>query len=345
MLTRRKISLFRFDRRPSLDASSSLMAPRKRATGHRCERINLSPAGVHRPGIELTAADAAVRASDQRDMQLIGLLGGAACRFDSEVLPPHPPAHIYSPSEPSAYIRYVEHLVERYQDSIFWWESWHEPNSATSWGSTPNAAAYAELLRSQHRAIKRVSPEATLAMAALAGTDLAFLRGVLDQLGGERSFDAIAVHPYRWCDASGDAVRAVRLEDGVTAASMTWKEELTSIATMVERLGYGEPDLWITETGWGESHHAELRASSMLSLGVPSHGEQLARDTRHIEDTFASLRDDPDLDFVQTGLGFDIDGSKPPPPLSANRPSGAARRTPRPVRLRSGLITAGNGGA
>ena len=342
MLTRRKISLFRFDQRPPLDASSSLMAPRKRAIGRRCERLNLSPAGVHRPGIELTAADAAVAAANERGMHLIGLLGGAPCRFDSDVLPPHPPGHVFTPAEPTAYARYVEHIAERYRDTVQWWESWHEPNLAASWGASPDAAAYAELLRAQYRTIKRVSPDAKLALAAMARTDLAFLRGVLDRLGGERCFDAVAVHPYRWHGATEEAVRDVRLEDGVTTAPMTWKQELRSVATMVDRLGYGATDLWITEVDWGVDHDPELMADSMLSVGVASHGEQLTRDARHIEDSFASLRDDPDLDFVKTGLWFDLNDSRPLPPLAAEPAAAPPDLAPPPLRLGSGLVSAGN---
>lgn len=344
MLTRRKISLFRLARRPALDANASLMAPRRRSTGGRCERLNLSPAGISRPGIELTAADAAVEAGFERGMQMIGLLGGMPCRFDSEALPPHPEGEVFHPVEANAYMRYVEHLVDRYGDAIEWWESWHRPNTGAGWGTTPDAVEYAELLYEQYLAVKRGNFEARLALAPMENTDLAYMRCVLDHLDGERCFDAIAVHPYRWRPGS-EAVRDVRLEDGVSVCSMTWKEELRSVATMVERLGYGTPDFWITETDWYRDEDPELKARSMLAVGQPTHAERVTRDAHHVEDSFASLRDDPDLDFVKTGLWFDMNEQKAAQPLVPTRHPALGcdqNAPPRRARFGSYLVSGGD---
>ena len=194
------------------------MAPRKRATGGRCERINLSPAGVHRPGIELTAADAAVRGPTRarhaadRSARRRSPAGSTAkcCRRTRR-------RSISSPVEPNAYLRYVEHLVERYGTRSSGGRAGTSPTRRPAGARPRTRSTYAELLSQPVPArSSAVNLEARLAMAAIAGTDLAFLRGVLDQLDGERCFDAIAVHPYRWRDPSGDAVRDVRLEDGVS---------------------------------------------------------------------------------------------------------------------------------
>ena len=98
---------------------------------------------------------------------------------------------------------FVEDFVKRYKGNIQAYEIWNEPNLSREWGnSAPDAAAYVEMLRIAHQAIKRVDPQALVISAGLSPTtevsergrsDVMFLREMY-QAGAAQYFDILGVH-------------------------------------------------------------------------------------------------------------------------------------------------------
>lgn len=219
----------------------------------------------------------------------IGSMGGApawACTApytrDLGVCPPKPGR---------AYRRYVRGLVAHFKDRIGVWEVWNEPDHPSFWRPRPNAAAYARLQRVTYRAIKAADPSATVLFAATAGTNLPFTAAVLRRLQGRKAFDAVAAHPYR--SPNGPLEPADVLTEDGEQMPLTFKQEMLAIQDTFERYGFGRPDLWITEIGWGAN-------------GVDSDNDfvTLEQQAQFLEQTYRLVQTDPDLHFVKVVCWF-----------------------------------------
>jgi hypothetical protein len=266
---------------------------------------------VH-PGLDLTAADASAIGPLEKDLQLIGLLGGQPCEFDSPVELGTKRTAVSRPRELATYGRYVAQLAAHYRGDIRLWQSWHAPNRASCWGEAPDAAIYAGMLELQYEALKNVDPDARLALGPIAGCDLVFLAAVLEALNGRRAFDLIATLPYRWDGPrTADTVDIVT-EDGRTVIPMDWKHELLALHSLTASMS--QPDeLMIAEFDWSQRGQVELHAHGMLGSHAESHAEENERQTAHIDEATTLLRDDPEMDFVQTALMFDLETAEPEP--------------------------------
>lgn len=140
------------------------------------------------------------------------------------------------------------------------WEIWNEPNSAVFWSPTPDADAYAELLKRSSRVIKGVDPEAQVMTAGMfitpqsegAINSIEFLREVYDHRGMADAIDIVGVHPY------GPDTEAVI-------------EQVEKTRALVEEVG-DDASLWVTEIGWG----SDPEAGQDLGKTPEQQGELLA---------------------------------------------------------------------
>jgi hypothetical protein len=116
------------------------------------------------------------------------------------------------------------------------WQPWNEPNLRYFWGGKPSARDYALMLRIASRAIRDEDRRARIVMAGLAPgrgqLPWKFLRNLYRVPRIERSFDAVAFHPY---------ARGI--------ADMRYLLDRMRLA--IRRAGDPRTPLEITEVSWG----------------------------------------------------------------------------------------------
>jgi hypothetical protein len=129
----------------------------------------------------------------------------------------------------------------------------------------------------------------------MAGTNLPFLRQVLDHLGGKLVFDAVSSHPYRWSDETslftiGPHERHwVSLpEGGEASVEVNLKEELLLYKNLFENYGYKNIPHWITEYGYPA--HDDKGGEGYLTL---------KQQADFLRQTVKLLNGDPELKFVK----------------------------------------------
>ncbi len=118
------------------------------------------------------------------------------------------------------------------------WQVWNEPNFSTfaveERGVDPRE--YAHLVEVTSRQLRSVDPRARLVLAGMPTTSSGldanqFLRGVYRKRRIERSFDAVALHPY------------ARNHRGVKGAVLRLRH-------LLRRVNDRNRSIWITEVGW-----------------------------------------------------------------------------------------------
>ncbi len=149
--------------------------------------------------------------------------------------------------ERDAYAAAAAALVRRYP-YVTAIEIWNEPNHAGFWAA-PDPAAYADVLRRAHAAIKAVAPGVQILGGVLAlpppgegVMPVPFLEGMY-AAGAHGTFDALAVHPYIGNDESiyWESWNAF---DG----SGSWFGPAPSVLAVLQANEPGKR-IWFTETG------------------------------------------------------------------------------------------------
>ncbi|MBV9174401.1 MAG: cellulase family glycosylhydrolase, partial [Chloroflexi bacterium] len=120
-------------------------------------------------------------------------------------LPADAPDGLSPPVNDQDYWDFVAEVAERYRGRVAAYQIWNEPNLTSEWGHrSPDATAYAALLRGAADRIRAVDPTARIVMAALAPTltenqdalnELMYLQQLYDA-GIRGSFDVLAVQAY-----------------------------------------------------------------------------------------------------------------------------------------------------
>jgi O-antigen ligase len=116
-----------------------------------------------------------------------------------------PATETQPPADPIDLANFAAAFAARYDGAVRAYQIWDEPNLSSAWGNALiNPPLYLQMLRASGDAIKRVNPDAVIALAALAPTveqsnvNLApqtfLLR--LYQLGGHQAFDVVSAKPY-----------------------------------------------------------------------------------------------------------------------------------------------------
>ncbi len=302
--------------------------PVARRMGSRWDRFTLGAAtGAGRWG----AVDHEVEQARRHGMGVILTFGGvgSACSLRPRPADIHacPPT---SANDLRAYQAYVRRVLLRYRNVVDYYESWAEPNNRSSFFPGPNAGRYAAILAAQYAAFQSVDRQFGLQLKLLFGSPsdfsvipgsrgfvavLPFTHKVLRDLHGNRAFDGIALHAYRFppqpygpaakaYDYVGGAGGPFRGCDSYPWCQMTWPQELRAYEAEFEEQGYGQQPLWLTEFGWPGS-------SDGTGGYYPSEAVQ-ARDLRE------AYEDLLDLPFVQGALWFNVrdydpsDGSPDP---------------------------------
>lgn len=256
------------------------------------EWVRLAVAGEQRNGtLDFTYFDTVVEIFRSRGIEVLGLLGGAevSCAVETDNFWACPP----DPSLEREYARYIEDVVTHFDGAIDYWESWNEPEYDEYWITGSDPRDYARVLRMQYDVIKRVAPDATVLLAATGPTNLPWLTRVLDELGRERAFDAVALHPYRF-SAGPLQPQPFFYADGSEAQVDLKTELLTTADLFAQHYGRTEPfDFWITEIGW--AGHSRQGGEVLSGVALPS----LAQQARWLNQLVGLLRDDEQMHFVK----------------------------------------------
>jgi hypothetical protein len=227
----------------------------------------------------------------------------------------------------SSYQSYIKGLVLHYRNVVDTYESWAEPNNPTSFQPSPNPARYAAILEAQYAEFQALNSQYGLHLTLLFGSPagfssasgdavLPFTEQVLNDLGGRRAFDGVALHAYRFPPspegpgvAVNDNVAGVPAQPGAAGpfpnqgcnstpwCQMTWPQELSAYEQEFTNRGFGQPPLWVTEFGWpgnaqgGDAYH-------------PSNAVQ----ARYLQDAYGDLLQ---LPFVQGALWFNLRNYQP----------------------------------
>jgi hypothetical protein len=179
--------------------------------------------------------------------------------FRSSAPASNPEHGMYPPRDFHQYAEFVQELVKRYgPHGLFWakpaagsgvlglfppppkkklpitaWQVWNEPDVPAFWPTGPDPAAYTELLRVTHDAIKRIEPDAEVVAAGLSTAELVqghFLNGMYNA-GAKGLFDTLSIHPY------APDVHTLMLETWAARHQMDAHDDTNA-------------KLWITEFGW-----------------------------------------------------------------------------------------------
>jgi hypothetical protein len=259
--------------------------PAVRSLGARWDRFTAGPATG--TGNYATLDDEVTRARRQGMGVIISLAGIApACSQPTSDVSACPPT---TASDLSVYQAYVKALVLHYRNVVEYYESWPEPNNRTSWRPAPNPGQYAALLEAQHAEFEALKSQYGLNLTLLFGSPsgfssvspnavLPFTDQVLNALGGDRAFDGVALHAYRFPPTDpnvpeSDYVAGIPSplltggpfpDQGCSSTpwcQMTWPQELSAYEDEFANHGFGRPPLWLTEFGWpgnaqaGDAYH------------------------------------------------------------------------------------------
>lgn len=222
-----------------VEADLDLMA----STGARWLRVGISWGSVEpSPGsFDWVGTDRVVLGARGRGMSVVAVVSSAP-RWAAA---PGCRTHECAPRDPAQYATFLRVAVERYLPAgVHHWEIWNEPNSAAFWGPRADVDAYARVLAASYEAIHALDPEAVVLTGGLApagdgGGSIApvtFIRR-LYQLGGGRTLDAVAHHPYHFPSSPLAVV-----------STNAFLQTLRLHEVMVE-FGDGAKKIWGTEVG------------------------------------------------------------------------------------------------
>ncbi len=219
-----------------------------RRLGARWLRVDLNWSVVQAAGpdsFDWTTLDRILALADRAGMKLLPVAGSAPDWLDGGVGPRTPEAF-------AAYADFLAAAVRRYSPRIRVWEIWNEPNLSSFWPPAPDQAAYAQLLRAAHAAIKAADPGALVLFGGLSPVPdmppeesrarrlvpaARFLADVYGA-GGAGSFDALSFHPYTWPELP----ESPRPWSG-------WTIMTGPIRDLMTANGDGGKKVWITEFG------------------------------------------------------------------------------------------------
>lgn len=241
-----------------------------------------------------------VRSQGMEPWALVAGSPSWACRDPSAQLGPEPDS-MCSP-KPDDFERFLTSIVSRYKNDVTYWEIWNEPNLEFYWEPRPNAAEYVEIVRMAYAVIPTLDAQAHVVIGSLAGSDLIYMKSLLDGLNRQKLFDGFSSHPYWFSDTSGYPLYGPGVSHTATLAdgsnrSVNFREEMLLYKELLEAYDYRDIPLWITEFGWA-AHSEE---------GDERYYVRLSDQARFLEETHQLLISDPQLSFVR-GLFWFADG-------------------------------------
>lgn len=169
----------------------------------------------------------------------------------------HPPANA---AERAHFEAYLAEVVQRYGTRISGYEIWNEPNYANFWEPAPDPAAYAELLRGAHGAVKGADGEARVVFGGISMNDTAYLARFYEAASRHPDaeeegffFDELSVHPYTYGQSPDDAARGLSVGGSAAAEGDprdTGPAGLAAMKAVMRDHGDGDKEIFAGEIGY-----------------------------------------------------------------------------------------------
>jgi Cellulase (glycosyl hydrolase family 5) len=198
-----------------------------------------------------------------------------------------------SPPPVGPYADFMRRLAEHFRGRVMGYEVWNEPNEGVFWKGGASPAAYTQLLKAAHAAVKSADPAAKVGVGGLIGNDYEYVKGLYDA-GAKGSFDFVGVHTDGACNRT-DPREAARDADGrISRWSFTGYREVH--ATMDDH-GDGNLPIWMSELGWSVTT-AKCPASPSEPAGVTRDQQAL-----FLTHAYSCLANDP---YVENASWFSL---------------------------------------
>ncbi len=185
---------------------------------------------------------------------------------------------------------FMSFLANRYEGKVEAYQVWNEPNLSWAWPSGPNAAQYAQMLRTVAPAIRAADPSAKVVFAGISRNDYHYVEDAykaMPDIGNY--FDVMATHPYVYYGASPEVTsydQAGRMPLGTFAG---YREIYREMADH----GDAKP-IWLTEFGW----------STTTNTDVPHNiGVSPATQAAYLTRAYQCLEQDP---YVQVAFWYNL---------------------------------------
>jgi len=248
----------------------------------------IEPAGPGRwDAGQIGALDELVGSAQTRNVKVLVVVLGAPSWANGS------PDAFVPPRDPADFGRFVGAMSARYHGRIAAWEIWNEPDDPQFWHGDVNAAAYAPLVRSAHRAIKDADPATLVLAAASTGNDYPFLEGLYAAGAGD-DFDGVASHTDTACLVTSPDIY-YREHGRVGRFSFLGFRETHAV---LEAHGHGERPIFLSEIGWSASR---LRCARGASAGKKSAGVSEAQQAAYLKLAYRCLSSYP---YVRAALWF-----------------------------------------
>jgi len=204
----------------------------------------------------------------------------------------------------SVYASYLATLLRHFAGRVAYYESWVEPNHTSMWAGGVNPAQYAALLETEYRVFQATAPADKLMFAGVAdfGIEsaspsgiavLPYTEQVLDDLAGQKAFDLVALHAYRYPPSlSPDDLGWTLYPVSPVWRQDTWTAQLEAYEAEFTAHGYGEPRVWLTEFGWPGN-----------TVASTDYYPSLQAQATDIAEAYEAL-ESPALSFVQAAFWF-----------------------------------------
>lgn len=189
-----------------------------------------------------SGTDRVVKTANRYGINSLGIIAYApkwasekGCRSDNQC----------APADTKIFAYFAGEVVNRYRDSIKYWEIWNEPNFSSFWGPKTDVKKYTEVLKGAYTEIKKVNPDAVVLSGGLAPSynerngslsPITFVNNLYTN-GAGKYFDAIALHPYSY--------------PALPQYKIYWNswQQMISIRDIMVKNGDVGKKIWITEYG------------------------------------------------------------------------------------------------
>lgn len=183
--------------------------------------------------------DRTITAAHDVGLEVIGLISYTPAWARPPGTGPHHPS-----DDEAAFAAFAGTAAARYSTMVDTWEIWNEPNLATFWEPSPDAARYASLLVATSAVVRGADPGATILSGGLASVpDLPPARidpvtfvDALYAAGAGPAFDGVSIHPYTYPTPPSRSPRGMLLR-------------LPSLQALMVQRGDAAKGIWITEFG------------------------------------------------------------------------------------------------
>lgn len=139
----------------------------------------------------------------------------------------------FAAPDPQRFAAFAQAVADHFKGRVRYWQIWNEPENALYWQPSPDAGAYATLLKTVYPAIKSANPDAQILLGGVVPTHLDYLRGIYLN-DAWSSFDILGLHPY---------VDPKSPEQGQIGTG-----DVSAVKALAGDLG--QKPIWATELGW-----------------------------------------------------------------------------------------------